>query len=314
MRGRDWLALGGAASVSLTTVRCAGWCGCGAHIAVGDVAGIDHVRRRLLCLDCFLPGRHGYPRRHGGRAAGPNEPGAAAGANQPGAAAGRPGASAWREYQRLRAQRREELRERLPHLGDLLAALTPEPPSTRAWASGARGEQRVGHALTDLAADWVYALHDRRIPGRRTNIDHIAVAPSGVFVIDAKNFTNASVEVRLPSRRSPLVEQLLVAGRDRTEFVGAMQRQVLTVHDALADLDLGLEPGDAPAQQGPVIVQPMLCFAGGNLPLLGRLSVDNVPVVGLREMQRIVRRPGPLDVHTRYRIYTHLAGRLPSMT
>ena len=57
MRGHDWLALSGAGPVNLTAVRYAGWCGCGAYVAVGDVAGLDRVRQRLLCLDCLLPGR-----------------------------------------------------------------------------------------------------------------------------------------------------------------------------------------------------------------------------------------------------------------
>jgi hypothetical protein len=31
-------------------------------------------------------------------------------------------------------------------------------------------------------------LHDRAIPGTRSNIDHIAVVPSGVWVIDTKQY------------------------------------------------------------------------------------------------------------------------------
>ena len=31
-------------------------------------------------------------------------------------------------------------------------------------------------------------LHDRAVPGGRANIDHIAVVPSGVWVIDTKHY------------------------------------------------------------------------------------------------------------------------------
>jgi hypothetical protein len=31
-------------------------------------------------------------------------------------------------------------------------------------------------------------LHDRRIPGTRANIDHLAVTPTGVYVIDTKKY------------------------------------------------------------------------------------------------------------------------------
>ena len=50
-----------------------------------------------------------------------------------------------------------------------------------------RGRARVAsrlEALLDPAE--VVLLHDRRIPRSRANIDHIAVAPSGVTVVDAK--------------------------------------------------------------------------------------------------------------------------------
>jgi hypothetical protein len=31
-------------------------------------------------------------------------------------------------------------------------------------------------------------LHDRRIPGRRSNIDHLVIARSGVWVVDTKRY------------------------------------------------------------------------------------------------------------------------------
>jgi hypothetical protein len=195
--------------------------------------------------------------------------------------------------------------ERWPHLGPAILSVSPEPGSMRDWARASRGELRVGAALTRLAEDWVYALHDRRIPGRRLNIDHIAVGPSGVFVIDTKHQPGPEVEVRPPAPGAfGLVERLLVCGRDRTDFLGAMQRQVMAVQTALESMPEG----------PPVHVRPMLCFAHTGLPLWRRLSVDNVPIVGVRAMSRMVREDGPLDVARRYRIYTHLARCLPSMT
>ena len=293
MRDRGWLALGGMSAVSLTTVRYAAWCGCGRYVAVGDVAGYEHVRRRVLCLDCVLPGGRSAPEEQG---VGPGQ-----GIPPP----GRPGASSWREYSRLRRQRHEDLLERWPHLGPAILSLSREPGSMRDWARASRGELRVGAALTRLADDWVYALHDRRIPGRRLNIDHIAVGPSGVFVIDTKHQPGPEVEVRPPAPGAfGLVERLLVCGRDRTDFLGAMQRQVMAVQSALESMP------DGP----PVHVRPMLCFAHTRLPLWRRLSVDNVPIVGVRAMSRMVREDGPLDVEGRYRIYNHLARCLPSMT
>jgi len=56
------------------------------------------------------------------------------------------------------------------------------------WARGAAGEERVAAILAKHLHASVVVLHDRRIPGTRANIDHIAVAPSGVWVIDAERY------------------------------------------------------------------------------------------------------------------------------
>jgi Nuclease-related domain len=65
-----------------------------------------------------------------------------------------------------------------------------------AWQRGLDGERRTGEVLASLeTVGWVL-LHDLHWPGRPfANIDHIAVGPAGVFVIDSKNWTG-SVLVR----------------------------------------------------------------------------------------------------------------------
>lgn len=66
------------------------------------------------------------------------------------------------------------------------------------------------------------------MPGGRGNVDHIAVAPSGVYVIDTKDLTG-KVAVRTPVFGQP---KLLVAGRDRTKLVDRLERQVAVVREA----------------------------------------------------------------------------------
>jgi Nuclease-related domain len=61
-------------------------------------------------------------------------------------------------------------------------------------------------------------LHDRRIPGSRANIDHIVVAPCGVFVIDAKNY-KGRVEKRDRGGFFSTDCRLYVGGRDKTPLV-----------------------------------------------------------------------------------------------
>src|ERR1700675_385287 len=59
------------------------------------------------------------------------------------------------------------------------------------------------------AIEGVVSLHDRSIPGSRAVIDHIAIGPSGVYVIDTIAYRE-SVERH--------VNRLIVDERDRTDL------------------------------------------------------------------------------------------------
>lgn len=54
-------------------------------------------------------------------------------------------------------------------------------------------------------------VHDRRIPGSRANIDHIAVAATGVWVIDTKNATGALPADRAAALAGALAERFAIA-------------------------------------------------------------------------------------------------------
>lgn len=100
---------------------------------------------------------------------------------------GTAGGSARREYERRANQRDERTKARWGgRLGGVVLALTNEPLSTAAWARGAEGEEKLARELADL--EDVVVLHDRRMPGTKANIDHLVVAPGGVFVVDAKYY------------------------------------------------------------------------------------------------------------------------------
>ena len=135
----------------------------------------------------------------------------------------------------------------------LSAAIFGEPQSTRAWQVGAVGEERVAARLHAAADRGVLALHDRRIPGSRANIDHIAVGPAGVYVIDAKRYENAQIRVRrVGGLFSPRRDELLVRGRVRNNLVAGVEKQVAVVRAALDAAGLG----DVP-------VTGVLCFVDG---------------------------------------------------
>ena len=167
---------------------------------------------------------------------------------------GTPGASARREYERRKAKREARIREKHPKLGGLILAVTDEPQSTAAWDTGAIGEERLGQKLNELASDSVRILHDRRIPGTRANIDHIAVTPTGVYVIDPKRYKGRPTLKVEGGILRPRTEKLLVGTRDRTKLVDGVLKQVDVVRSIVGD---------------EVPVTGVLCFIESDWPLIG---------------------------------------------
>src|SRR6185295_94323 len=93
------------------------------------------------------------------------------------------GASGKREYERRRAKREAQTRDRHPRIGGLLLKLQNAPEHEQAWARGAAGEEELAASLARRCPEAI-VLHDRRMPVSRANIDHLAIVPSGVYVID----------------------------------------------------------------------------------------------------------------------------------
>lgn len=191
------------------------------------------------------------------------------------------GASAFDEYQR----RANPPTSRLAQAQSVALA----PQSTTAWLKGAVGEQAVAKRLDSLPR--TIALHDRRIPRTKANIDHIAVTPSGVWVIDAKNYSG-----KLERRLTSSGWSLFVAGRNRNRLAGGVTKQVGVVEAAC---------GTAP-------VKGALCFFDVEASLLFRpFHINGVAVHTLRTLTKSLTEAGPLDDKARFRIATQLDAALP---
>lgn len=52
---------------------------------------------------------------------------------------------------------------------------------------GIEAEQTTAASLADLPEQWS-VLHSRSIPGTNADVDHLAIGPAGVFVLDSKNW------------------------------------------------------------------------------------------------------------------------------
>jgi hypothetical protein len=223
----------------------------------------DQAAGAVTCLRCWRP------------AVGP-----VAAAQDRGAA----GASLAREHRRRRANREARTRAAHPRIGGLLLALRDAPQHERAFQQGELGERAVAVSLEKrTAAGPATILHNRRMPGGRGDIDHLAIAPTGVFVIDAKAH-DAKVRVANPLFGQP---RLLIAGRNRTRLIDGLERQVAAVRAAL--LASGY-PG--------VPVQGVLCFVNADLPLLGTTRIRGHLVLYPKAVAKRLNASGPLPKET----------------
>lgn len=212
--------------------------------------------------------------------------------------AGTPGASARREYERRKTKREDRIRSKHPRIGGMILALSDDPQTTRSWDKGARGEEGVGQRLNELASEQLRVLHDRRVPGSRANIDHLAVCPSGVWVIDPKAYgylrPHLKVEGGLIRART---ERLLVGRRDQTKLVDGVLRQIEVVRAVAGD--------DVP-------LHGALCFVDADWPLIGgRFTTRGVEVIWPKKLPDLLGARGPLDPTAIASIHRTLAASLP---
>lgn len=289
---------------------------CGSALPEGTKAQWDSTARTVTCLGC-AEGTAQRPREdasecpdnspiatdvegsqvHGGVADPSTGPPAAAEAIDTGTA----GLSARKEHERRRAKRDARLEEKwgTGHLGRIAKALSDDPQSTKAWAQGAAGEERVARVLADRLGDRAVLLHDRKVPGTRGNIDHLVIAATGVWIVDAKQY-RGKVERRDVGGwfRSDL--RLYVGGRDRTKLVDGLQWQ----QDAVV---AALDGGDVP-------VHSALSFVDAEWPLLFAkpLQLDNVWISWPKKLAELIDKPGPLDASVIESVARLLAERLPA--
>jgi len=170
------------------------------------------------------------------------------------------------------------------------------------WRVGAQG------LLKWHRMGWT-GLHNRRlgVDRHRGDLDHVAVAPGGVFVIDAKTLTAARVSVRTRGGLlTPARETLWVSGRDHSAFVVGSIVQQAAVRAALT-------VDDPVTGAGAVEVAGVLCFLDASIDgwRWRPLRVGGVHVLSPTGTARLLRRPGPLGPAERRVVWEHLAARLP---
>jgi hypothetical protein len=218
---------------------------------------------------------------------------------------GRAGGSARAIADQLRAEdaaKVARIKQAHPILGRIVLAVDPEPDRGKAWAKGAVGEEKFGAKLDELAASRpeVLLLHDRRMPRFQANIDHIAVTPNGIWVIDAKRYTGRVAKIdRGGWLRTDY--RLTVGGKDRTKKVDGVHGQVKQVRTAVAGSPFAAVP-----------IHGALCFIEADWALFAKpFAIDGVLVAWGEAIRERLVAPGPLDDEQRHSLHRHLARSFP---
>jgi hypothetical protein len=148
----------------------------------------------------------------------------------------------------------------------------------------------------------VIVLHDRRMPRSRANLDHLAVAPSGVYVIDAKRY-KGKIEVQKPFFGEP---RLLIACRNKTKLVEGLARQLEAVRDAFTET-----VPEMPVHACFCFLNPARQAGSSGLPLLRTLSIDGFPLLYPRRLSKRLNSPGALTARSCREVAELLARAFP---
>ena len=210
---------------------------------------------------------------------------------------GDPGASLMREHERRRRNREQRTREAHPRVGGLLLALQNAPQHESAFHQGALAERAVADSLmirTD--SDRIITLHNRRMPGGDGDIDDLAIAPTGVWVIDTKDW-KGKVEISAPWFGTP---RLLIRGRDSTKLIDGLERQIAAVRDVLDQ-----------SGHDRITVRGALCFTKADLPFLRTQTFRGHLLLYRRALAKRLNADGPLSAASIEQLARHLATLLP---
>jgi hypothetical protein len=159
---------------------------------------------------------------------------------------------------------------------------------------GAAGEYLMDMSLHNHLNEGAVILTDRLLPGTKSNIDHIVVAPSGVWIIDTKTW-RGKIEYKSTSRFG-MEKRLFVGGKDRTTEVEGIFNYVIPVAQVIGDRS--------------VRIRPALVFMDGDWSdaatarLLAGKPYRHLTVLisWPKAIWKMINEPGPLDVEAVKRI------------
>jgi hypothetical protein len=169
------------------------------------------------------------------------------------------------------------------------------------WGKGSDGERRLAAFVEREVGDRVISLHDRLIPGTRGNIDHLFVAPTGVWVVDAKSYKGKVVH-RASGPIWRRESEVYVGGRNRSALARGVEHQLTAVLAAVRSDESLAEVG----------VFGALCFLDSEWGLLDSpFSVGKIWVTYPGALRKALRKSGPVTGDAMERVARRLDLSLP---
>lgn len=214
------------------------------------------------------------------------------------------GASAAAEGERRTIRKVDAVRRKYGDHAAVVAEALAARNAEATWGKGSDGEQRLASYIEREVGNRVVALYDRLIPGTRANIDLIYVAPTGVWVVDAKAYTGKVVKREVGTLFRP-ENEVFVGGRNRTKLAKGVRGQVDAVIAALKP-EQSLHGID---------VYGVICFVDSEWGLLDfPFQVGNVWVMYPGALKKRLRKEGSLSRERMERVARRLDLSLPADT
>ncbi len=175
-------------------------------------------------------------------------------------------------------------------------------PGLRVWARRSFAERRLGSRLDRDLHTFATVLHHRQPVSRPGSIDHVVVAPTGVWVIAAVH--DATSIERRRRRGTPDPRSMRIAGESRPDLFERIAGDVTDVEDAIEPIGFGW-----------VDVHAVLCLTKvdkgvRSLPF----QVDDVAISWPKALIGDIGRRGSLSPREVTTLATQLSVQFPTVT
>ncbi|MDQ2882826.1 MAG: AAA family ATPase [Actinomycetota bacterium] len=202
-----------------------------------------------------------------------------------------------------------EARAAADRVRSLEAELRRETRRCSGFAVAAMSEPRTAAALEPLESRGWRVLHDRRWPGStRANVDHVAVGPGGVAVIDSKHWSGPI---------SVIAGRLRCDEEDRQEAVENLLALSTVVEELLAEVG-GSPPVESPTSVLPLVgmsplhVLPVLAFTEHDRADVSSARIGRVQLTAVRQLPALLAaQPRVLAAKQVAMVASHLERLMP---